>query len=257
MAEEPLVLYDVKDHIGVITFNRPEKMNAHTQEMRRIIQNALLDIKHNADIWLGIITGRGRGFCTGKDLLEKLSPEERDPAVLATNDRYLLQRSINKPIIAAVNGACLAGGAGTALLSDIVIMSDQAYFGWPQVKRGISSVSGPSMLSRMLPRSVAMSYLLRGKFINAEEAVKLNLAHEAVPHDELMEAAYRWADEILVNAPLALQAIKEAERLTESSPLGVRMDVAREIANRVLRSDDSKEGIEAFREKRDPVWTGH
>jgi enoyl-CoA hydratase/carnithine racemase len=256
MTDEPLVLYEVKDHIALITLNRPEKMNALNQGMRKIFQNALLDIKHNPDIWLGIITGRGRGFCSGKDLLEKIPPEEVDRSVLSTNERYMLLRSINKPMIAAVNGACLAGGAGTALLSDIVIMSDQAYFGWPQVKRGISSVSGPSMLSRMLPRGVAMSYLLRGKFITAEEALALQIAHEVVPHDQLMEAAYRWAHEILENAPLAMQAIKEAERLTENSPLNVRMDVARELANRVLRSEDSKEGIQAFKEKRAPVWKG-
>jgi enoyl-CoA hydratase/carnithine racemase len=231
-------------------------MNAHTQEMRRILINSFMDIKYNPDIWLGIITGRGRGFCTGKDLLEKLSPEEVDHTVLPTNDRYFLLRSINKPMIAAVNGACLAGGAGMALLSDIVIMSDQAYFGWPQVKRGISSVSGPSMLARMLPRSVAMSYLLRGKFISPEEAVQLHIAHEVVPHDQLMDAAYRWAKEILANAPLAVQAIKEAERLAENAALNERMDISREIANRVLRSEDSKEGILAFKEKRAPIWKG-
>lgn len=255
METPSMIRYQVRDHIARITLNRPEKMNALNRPMRKELQEAFTELRDNPDIWLAIITGEGRAFCSGKDLLENIRPEEDDDTVLSNEDLYLFQRTIYKPMIAALNGPCLAQGAGIALCSDIRIMSERASIGWPQVKRGISSVSGPSLLAHQIPLAMAMGYLMRGKFITPEEALSLHLVHEVVPHEELLPAAERWAAEILENAPLAVQGIKEATMRGLETPISERVHMARAVANRVLQSEDSREGIRAFAEKRKPVWS--
>ena len=258
MAEdiEKAVIYEVDGHVAGITLNRPDRANALNRPMRKELQAAFTDVRDNPEVWLAIITGKGKIFCAGKDLFEKVSPEEEDGTVLSNEDLYLFQRTIYKPIIAALNGPCLAQGGGIALCSDVRIMSERATIGWPQVKRGISSVSGPCLLAHQVPLGIALGYLMRGKPIGPEEALRLNLVHEVVPHEELMPAAERWAAEILENAPLAVHAIKEATLRGLEMPVGERVRMARAVANRVLESEDSKEGIIAFGEKRKPVWRG-
>lgn len=252
MAEA--VRFEVADHIATITLNRPDKMNALNRAMRKELQEAFVQVKFDPDIWLAIITGEGRAFCSGKDLLEKL-PEE-DGAVMSNDELYLFMRHIYKPFIAALNGPCLAQGGGFALSSDIRIMSEKASLGWPQVRRGISSVSGPTMFACEVPLPVAMKYLLRGVPMTPQEALDLHVVHEVVAPEALMETAHRWAQEIFKAAPLAVQAIKEAAVRAQMLPLEERIAMARGVANRVLASDDSKEGIKAFAEKRAPVWSG-
>lgn len=248
--------YEVKDHIARITLKRSEKKNALTRQMRREIQNALFDIKTNPDIWLAIIDAEGDVFCAGKDLLEQVDPETDDGTVYSNDELFVYMRTVYKPIIVCLQGACMAQGAGFALSSDIVLMTEKANIGWPQVKRGISSVSGPTQGAHAMVWPTAMGYLLRGKQIRAEEAFRLGLCNEVVEQDKdkLMETADRWAGEILVNAPLAVQGLKEAARRCLELPLEARLRLARQVADRVLESADSKEGILAFKEKRDPVW---
>jgi enoyl-CoA hydratase/carnithine racemase len=158
--------------------------------------------------------------------------------------------------VLALNGPCLAQGGGFALNADIVVFSERASIGWPQVRRGISSVSGPTFLPHAIPWNQAMACLMRGRFIEAPEALRLGLANEVVPHEQLMEAAERWVRELLGNAPLAVHAIKEAARRGQELPVVDRMYLARDIANRVLLSEDAKEGVAAFKEKRKPEWKG-
>ena len=248
---ESTVLYEVRDHVAYITLNRPEKKNAMHRQMVREIEKAFVDVKFNSDVWVAILTGSGDTFCSGKDLFEKYVP---DGSTMTADEIYLFMRNIYKPFIVALNGAALAGGGGFAMTADIVVMSERASIGWPQVKRGISSQSGPSFFAHAIPWNQAMGYLMRGKFVSAQDALKLGIANEVVPHEQLMEAAERWAREIAENAPLAVHGIKEAGRRGQDLAVADRMYVAREVANRVLLSEDSKEGILAFREKRKPQW---
>ena len=248
--------YQVRDHIARLTLARPEKKNALHRPMRREIQQAFFDMKTNPDVWLAIIAAEGNVFCAGKDLTEQVDPADEDGTVLSNDELFLYQRTVYKPIIAALDGPCLAQGAGFALSSDIVIMSERAGIGWPQVKRGISSVSGPTQGAHAMPWAVAMGYLFRAKTIPAAEALRLGLANEVVPSEDLLPCAERWAAEILENAPLALQGIKEAARRTQDLALEPRMRLARDIADRVLGSEDAREGILAFKEKRPPRWQG-
>jgi enoyl-CoA hydratase len=248
------VRFDVSNHVATITLNRPDKMNALNRAMRKELQDAFVEVKYNPDIWIAIITGEGRAFCSGKDLLEKL-PDE-DGTVMSNDELYMFQRHVYKPFIAAINGPCLAQGAGLALGSDIRIMSEVATFGWPQVRRGISSVSGPTMFACEVPLPVAMKYLLRGIPMTPKEALELHVVHEVVAPEALLETANRWASEIMQAAPVAVQGIKEAAVRAQGLALDERIRMARGVANKVLQSNDSKEGILAFKEKRPPQWTG-
>jgi enoyl-CoA hydratase/carnithine racemase len=174
-----------------------------------------------------------------------------------TNDElYKFQRGIYKPIICVIDGPCFAQGGGFALASDIVLMSKRGSIGWPQVKRGISTVSGPTFCAHVMPWVQAMGYLMRGKPIPAEECMRWGLVNEILPSEELMPAAERWAEEILEAAPLAVRAVKEAARRGQDMPFEDRMYMARDVANKILPSHDSKEGVIAFREKRKPKWLG-
>ena len=251
-----LTTYEVKDHIARITLNRPEKKNALTRQMRKEIQNALFDVKTNPDIWLAIIDAEGDVFCAGKDLMEQVDPDTDDGTVYSNDELFVYMRTVYKPIIVALQGACMAQGAGFALSSDIVLMTEKASVGWPQVKRGISSVSGPTQGAHAMVWPTAMGYLLRGKQITAQDAFRLGLCNEIVEQDKdkLLGAADRWAGEILENAPLAVQGLKEAARRCLELPLEARLRLARQVADRVLETADSKEGILAFKEKRAPVW---
>jgi enoyl-CoA hydratase/carnithine racemase len=247
------ILYDVKDHIAVITLNRPEKMNAINHKMCEELWEAFTDVKKNPDVWVAVITGNGRAFSAGHDLSE---PFVRDGSTITGDDLYLYQLQIYKPIICAVNGFCLAQGGGLVLCSDIRIASERAEFGWPQVKRGISSVSGPTLLAHRLPLNRALFLLMTGRFINAYDAERFSLVNEVVPHERLMERTMEVATEIRQNAPLAVRAIKEVTMRGLEMGISERVRFAGLMIERIDRTADAQEGLKAFLEKRTPVWQG-
>jgi enoyl-CoA hydratase/carnithine racemase len=254
MSALTAIKFELSDHVAVITLNRPDKKNAINRAMRYELQRALVDVKNNREIWLCILTGEGDTFCSGKDLLEKIAPEDDDGSVMSNDELYYFLNGIYKPVIAALNGPCLAQGGGFALNSDIVIMSERASIGWPQVRRGISTVSGPSLCAHAIPWQQAMGYMMRGVPIPASECLRWGVANEVVAHADLLPTARRWACEIMANAPLAVSGVKEAARRGQWMSFESRMYMARDVANRVLLSEDSKEGIAAFKAKRPPVW---
>ena len=254
MALGEAVNYEVRDHIAWIILNRPEKRNAINYAMRREIQEAYIDVKYNPDVWLAVIAAEGEVFCAGKDLKEAPVPD--DGSVMNNDELYIFQRNTYKPYICAINGPCFAQGGGFALNSDIIIMAEGSSIGWPQVRRGIASVSGPCLGVHAFPWTQAMGYLLRGKPIPAEECLRFGVANEIIPLAHLRATAERWASEIFECAPLAVGGIKEAARRGAELAFEDRVHLSRDVCNRVLQSEDSKEGILAFKEKRDPVWTG-
>ncbi|MDN5347611.1 MAG: hypothetical protein PWP65_1175 [Clostridia bacterium] len=247
-----LVEFEVKDRIAYITLNRPEKMNAVNQEMLQSLIDYFTEVKDNPDIWVAIITGTGKAFSSGHDL-SHASFGKKGPRAY---DLYTLLPRIYKPIIAAINGICLAQGCGLALSTDIQIASENAKFGWPQVKRGISSVSGPTILARRVPLNIAFDYLFTGEFIDAQEAYRWGLVNKVVKHEELMPAAEEKARQILENAPLAVRAMKEATLLTRYMRDYEAQLVATRIIDELSKTEDAQEGIRAFQEKRKPVWKG-
>ena len=166
----------------------------------------------------------------------------------------MVQSQIFKPIISAINGICLAQGCGIALGSDIRIASSAAQFGWPQAKRGISSVSGPALLSQVVPRNIAFEFLFTGEFVDAQKALDLMLVNYVVEPDEVMPRAIEMAEKITANAPLSLAAIKEASIKGSEMGLEERVAYAQTKRDEVLKTEDAQEGVRAFAEKRAPVW---
>ena len=251
---ESEVIYEIKEGIAYITLNRPEKLNAINPEMRQLLWDAFQDVQNNPEVRCAIVTGRGRAFSTGHDLVAMANARANEGP--STGDIYVVQSNIWKPIIAAINGICLAQGCGIALGSDIRIASTEARFGWPQAKRGISSVSGPALLSQVVPRNIAFEFLFTGEFVDAQRALDLMLVNYVVAPDDVMPQAEEMARKITANAPLALAAIKEASIKGSEMGLEERVAFAQAKRDEVLNTEDAKEGVTAFAEKRAPVWTG-
>ena len=252
MADE--VIYEIKQGIAYITLNRPEKLNAIDPPMRQQLWDAFQDVDKNTEVRCAIVTGAGRAFSTGHDLVAMAAGGANEGP--STGDLYVVQSNIWKPIIAAINGICLAQGCGIALGSDIRIASSKAEFGWPQAKRGIASVSGPALLSQVVPRNIAFEFLFTGDFVDADKALALMLVNYVVDPDQVMAKAEEIAQKITANAPLSLAAIKEASIKGSEMGLEERVKFAQEKRNEVLESEDAKEGVLAFAEKRAPVWKG-
>lgn len=252
MADE--VIYEIKEGIAYITMNRPEKLNAIDPAMRELLWDAFQDVQNNAEVRCAIVTGAGRAFSTGHDLVAMAAGHANEGH--STGDLYVVQSQIWKPIIAAINGICLAQGCGIALGSDIRIASSKAEFGWPQAKRGIASVSGPALLSQVVPRNIAFEFLFTGDFVNAEKALELMLVNYVVEPEDVMAKAKEIADKIVANAPLSIAAIKEASIKGADMGLEERVKYAGQKRNEILETEDAKEGVLAFAEKRAPVWKG-
>lgn len=247
------VRYQVKDHLASIVLNRPDKMNAINAEMRQELMDAFADVRDNDEVWLAILTGEGKAFCAGRDLVERVDKGDHIPGP-TTADIYTLQSQTYKPIIAAVNGVCMAQGCGLALSSDILIAAESARFGWPQVKRGISSISGPTLLARLVPHNLAMEYLFTGEPMDSATALRLGIINRVVPDGDALSAAEDLAAAILKNAPLAVRAMKEATLKTRHLRADDAYLAARFLLEQVDASEDSREGLLAFKEKRAPVW---
>ena len=252
MADE--VIYEIKEGIAYITLNRPEKLNAIDPPMRQQLWDAFQDVDKNPDVRCAIVTGAGRAFSTGHDLVAMAAGGANEGP--STGDLYVVQSNIWKPIISAINGICLAQGCGIALGSDIRIASSKAEFGWPQAKRGIASVSGPALLSHVVPRNIAFEFLFTGDFVDAHKALELMLVNYVVEPDQVMAKSEEIAQKITANAPLSLAAIKEASIKGSEMGLEERVKFAQDKRNEVLESEDAKEGVLAFAEKRAPVWKG-
>ncbi len=248
------VLYEINAGIAYITLNRPEKLNAINPEMRELLWDAFQDVKDNPEVRCAIVTGKGRAFSTGHDLVAMANARANEGH--STGDLYVVQANIWKPIIAAINGICLAQGCGIALGSDIRVASTEAQFGWPQAKRGISSVSGPALLSQVVPRNIAFEFLFTGEFVDANRALELMLVNHVVPPEEVMPKAEELARKIIANAPLSIAAIKEAAIKGSEMGLEDRVAFAQKKRDEVLATEDAKEGVLAFNEKRAPVWKG-
>ena len=252
-----VVEYEIQDRVAYITLNRPEKLNAIDVAMRDELWRILHDFNDNTEAWIAVITGAGRAFSVGHDLVAMAGRgDDLYSTEISTEDLYVYQTQIYKPIIAAINGFCLAQGGGIALASDIRIASDQAQLGWPQTKRGIGSVSGPTMLAQRIPLNFAFEYLFTGDMISAERAYELGAVNRVVPHEQLKSAVDETVQKLLQNAPLAIRAIKEVALRGLNMRLEDRVRLAGIVNRRLQRTEDAQEGLKAFAEKRTPVFRG-
>ena len=255
------IRYEKADHIAYLTLNRPEVMNALHPPAHLECAKALDDFESDGDAWVLIITGAGdRAFCAGMDLRHR-AQEGQDPAPALPGGFGGLTNPegprVTKPVIAAVNGYALGGGLELAMACDIVVAAEKATFGLPEVKRGIvAGAGGMHRLPRQIPIKIAMGYLLTGKSMTAEEAHQWGLVNEVVPARHLMTAAKHWATEITEAAPLSVRASKEAALLGLDMPLAEAYNTQFPATVAMRDSNDSREGVVAFTERRKPNWTG-
>jgi E-phenylitaconyl-CoA hydratase len=257
----PAVLFAQDGHTATITLNRPEAMNALNGELRADLHEALTRFRDDPDLWVAILTGAGeRAFSAGADLVEmsRRTPGEFAEGFWQTGSPSLGRGlEIWKPIIAAINGYCLAGGLELALACDIRVAAEHAQFGLAEVTRGIiPGGGGTQRLPRLIALGPALELLFTGERIPAQEALRLGLVNRVVAAGELMGEARRLAERINQNAPLAVRAVKESALRGLEAPLdqGLRIEAA---FSRIVRdTEDSREGPRAFAEKRPARFQG-
>jgi enoyl-CoA hydratase/carnithine racemase len=258
------ILYEKKDRIAIITINRPEAMNAIDPETSEELAKAWMDFRDDPNLWVGILTGAGdKAFSAGADLkkmipfLANLSPIDRREQEEKFPGFGGITRGLNiwKPIIAAINGFCLAGGLEMALACDLRVAAEHAVFGLLEVSRGIiPGAGGTQRLPRMIPVAKAMEVILIAERIDAQEALRLGLVNKVVPGPEVMPTAMKMAEKILQNAPLAVRAAKEAIIRGLSLPLEEGLRLESFLSSHLLKTEDAVEGPRAFAEKRKPQY---
>jgi E-phenylitaconyl-CoA hydratase len=262
-AEPPAtdtVRYELDGHVAIITYNRPGAMNAIDAEMRRGLNAAFTRFRDEEEAWVAIVTGAGRAFCAGADMVDGAGAAGEFGGTFwekPTINSFESGWEIFKPVIAAVNGYCLGYGLTLVTWCDFVIASERAEFGFPEVGIGVPTIVGAIRLPQRLNWQYAMELLLTGERIDAARAKEIGLAGWVVPHEALMTEARQLAERLVRAAPLAARATKEvavrAQHLTTLDAIRFG-ETMRRVAG---ATDDAAEGGRAFREGRAPRWTGH
>ena len=250
------LLYEKEDKEVTITLNRPESLNSYDWEQTQEFSEAIVKFRDDPDAWAAIITGAGdKAFSAGADL-KKLVPaaqETGQPEYV----HIMTGLRIYKPFIAAVNGLALGGGLETVLACDIRIAAENARFGVPEVRWSvIPGWGGTQRLPRMIPWAKAAELLFTGTAIDAQEAYRIGLVNLVVPLSELMPTAKEWARRICQNGPLALRAAKESMMEGINMTLDEGLKLEKSLVDKLLMTEDAKEGVKAFNEKRKPVFKG-
>ena len=259
------ILYEVEDRTATITLNRPDRLNALSPQMIRELRQAYAAAEADESVWTLLVTGTGRAFCTGADVTE-IPDDGRviyDEPYLSTFPQWEAPqegtppfRTMTKPVIVAVNGICCGAGLDWVTTGDIVICSDQATFFDPHVSIGLVSGREVVRLARALPTHIAMRMAIMGKHerMSAQRAYDLGLVSEVVEHERLVERAQEIAATVNRNAPLAVRGTRLAIRRGLDLPMYEAEVLAETMRERVVRTDDAKEGPLAFVEKREPRW---
>ncbi|MDB5685999.1 MAG: caiD 2 [Rhizorhabdus sp.] len=249
------VLWSIEGAIAVITINRAEARNAVNLAVAQGVAAALDELDARDDLSVGIITGAGQSFCAGMDLKAYLRGEL--PRVQGRGFAGLTEKLPRKPLIAAVEGYALAGGFEIALACDLIVASETAIFGLPEVKRGLVATGGGLLrLPKQIPFRVAMQYALTGANLSAPRALDLGLINMLTAPGEALARAMDLARTIAANAPMALAATKEIILSSGEWPAEERFARQRKVAEPAFNSADAREGAQAFAEKRAPVWRG-
>jgi crotonobetainyl-CoA hydratase len=252
------IKFSREGHIAHIRLNRPKALNAITTHMDQALFEAWSEINRNPDIWVAILSAEGdKAFCAGGDVSGGDVPSRRmalGGGITGIGGALL---TLNKPLVAAVQGYALGGGFEIAMCADVIVAASTTQFGLPETKAGIIGECGVMHRAmRQLPYRVALTLILTGERLNAADALRYGLINEVVEPGQQLEAATRWAEKIMAAAPLAVQAAKQAALSRLDWPLEVALATRFETIEAYALSEDRAEGRKAFAEKRKPVWTG-
>ena len=253
------VSYELVGHVATITLDRPEALNAVDLETWQAFSDATARLEADPEAWLGIITGAGRAFSAGADLgstiPRMLDDPDRNPYL--GPDTIMRGQTVTKPLIAAINGPALGGGLEIVLACDLRVASEGARLGVPEVTLGlIPGWGGTQRLTRQLPWAVAASFILTGQPLTAQEALQAGLVNAVVPAERVMAEAHRWAEIMCGCGPLALRAAKRAMLAGSQLSLEEGLAVEQRLFSSLAYTDDVREGLAAFSEKRQPEFKG-
>ncbi len=265
-TEELLVEQD--GHIVTITLNRPERLNAISRAMLSELSAKMVEADKDPDVRCIILTGAGRGFCSGLDLIDTSDRMDESGSVGGGSNRArqlfdLRDAPINvmwhtdTPIICAINGAAAGYGMDMTLLCDMRIMSENAKLAAVTAKRNVVPESGGTwLLPRLVGWAKAAELYYRGRTIDAQESLEIGIVNAVVPNDKLMETAREWAQDVADNAPVAVQTTKRMMRMGMEESYDTAVDHLMVHLSGLFQSEDFKEGLQAFMEKRKPKFTG-
>ena len=250
------ILIEIKDKIGIIVLNRPGKRNTFDIPFAKALNEALLELDNHDAIRVIIIKSSGKHFSTGISLEEfkdKNAVEYREFIHLMDEHNHTIAR-MKKPVIASVRGYAVANGAGLAYASDFTIASEDAKFGTTAINLGLICLGPAVPLSRLVGRKKTLELILSGDIISAKEAEKLGLVNHVVPSDKLEEETLEWAEKFAQKSPLALEVGKRGIYQMQDMPYHEAIDYMGELFASLCLTEDAREGVNAFLEKRKPAW---
>ncbi len=263
MTDFEYVRTSITEGIGTVTLNRPDKLNAFAGRMRQELAEAVFQVAESADVRVLVVTGAGRAFCAGADVgymqqvLEREDWEAAKGLVEAGRTVVSTIRSVAKPVVASVNGAAAGAGANLALACDVRIASDRASIGQTFNRIGVHpDWGGTYFLPRLVGPAKALELIYSGEMIDADEAQRLGLFNRVVPHDRLEEETLVFARMLAAKPPIALALAKQAVYQSEQRPLDEMLLLELDHQVRCFQSEDAKEGLQAFLEKRAPSFRG-
>ena len=251
------ILLTKQDGYALIQFNRPDVLNALNMKLMEELVDALESLDKDNDVRCVIITGNEKAFAAGADIKEMADASATDMLIRDQFARWDRIRKIKKPIIAAVSGFALGGGCEVSMSCDIIIASETAKFGQPEINIGVMpGAGGTQRLTRAVGKYKAMEMVLTGKMISAEEAMRWGLVNKVVPVEYYLEEAKTLAKEIASKPPLAVRLAKEAVLKSFDTTIEGGLEFERKNFYLLFASEDQKEGMKAFTEKRKPEWKG-
>jgi enoyl-CoA hydratase len=252
-----LILTERRKRVGLILLNRPHALNALNNQLMRELMDALESFDLDKDIGAMVITGNEKAFAAGADIKEMA---DRSARQMTESDHVAVFgriRAIQKPVIAAVSGWALGGGCEVALSCDMIVASESAVFGQPEINIGvIPGAGGTQRLTRAVGKAIAMEMILNDRRLNAQEAYRLGMVSRVVPVERYLEEALKLAAEIAARAPLAVRLAKKMVNETFERTLAEGLDEEKQEFYRLFDTQDQKEGMQAFVEKRQPQWKG-
>ncbi|MBU1342245.1 MAG: enoyl-CoA hydratase/isomerase family protein [Proteobacteria bacterium] len=256
MKFEQIIVETGKNNVGTLTLNRPESMNTFSSQMAEELNQGLRDLDSDPSVRVILLKGAGRAFCAGIDVNElagKTAIEYRE--WIEKMERPLVSISkLKTPVIAQLQGVAAANGMGLIAAADLVIAADNSRMGLTAINVGLNCVGPVIPVARCVGRKKALELLLYGKLIKAPEALSLGLINKIVPKDELESLALLWAEELAQKSPIAVQIAKTAFYRSEDMNYEEQFAYMNEAFARLCTTDDAKEGVMAFFERRNPVW---
>lgn len=254
------ILFEEKEGYAILTFNKPDKLNALSERMKKEIEDVIRVVDESSTIRGLIITGAGRGFMAGTDLSE-INPDRsaEETKEMSLHGQALMNKleELGKPVIAAVNGYALGGGTELALACDLRVAGEKAVFGVPEADLGVAPCyGGTQRLARLCGAGIAKDLLFTARKVRADEALRIGLANRVVPQESLMEETENLMKSIVKNGPCALKACKYLVDKGLDMSFADGLEYEAELNGQLGATEDSKEGIKAFFEKRPPVFQG-